>query len=158
MAAGTITPRPLSLAGRGGVGRARCDGRAGARLYWRFGGDDRSGGGAALQGDELARRIVDSLVDRQAEDVVLLDLTGLAAFADYFVIATATSERQIGALVDAVVDGAPGQRARREGGADGGWVLVEVGSVVAHLFSREQRVYYDLEGLWQRAHEVVRVQ
>jgi ribosome-associated protein len=114
-----------------------------------------------LEPSELARRIVDLLVDRQAEDVVLLDLTGLAAFADYFVIATATSERQIGALVDAVERGLAASRGpavRREGEAAGGWVLLEAGPVVAHLFSREQRAYYDLEGLWRRAHEVVRVQ
>ncbi|MBM4416570.1 MAG: ribosome silencing factor [Chloroflexi bacterium] len=117
----------------------------------------RSGGGA-LEGDEIARSLVDLLVDRQAEDVVLLDLAALAAFADYFVIATATSDRQMAALVDAVADGAPGQRIHREGDAAGGWVLLEVGVVVVHLFSREQRAYYDLEGLWQRAHEVVRVQ
>lgn len=114
-----------------------------------------------LQGSELAHHVVDVLVDRQAADVVMLDLTALSAFTDYFVIATSDNERQLGALVDSVegvVASMPDARCRQEGGLEGGWVLLDMGSVVVHLFSLEQRANYNLEGLWRRAQEVVRVQ
>lgn len=107
----------------------------------------------------LAHRLLDVLADRQAEDVVLLDLTTLTAFTDYFVIASGTSDRQLRSLVDAVMRAVPGLgRAEQEGDAAGGWVLLDCGGVVVHLFSAERRTYYDLEGLWSRAQEVVRIQ
>jgi ribosome-associated protein len=92
----------------------------------------------------------------------MLDLTSLSAFTDYFVIATSDNERQLGALIDAVeraaaeLDSKP--VARREGEPDSGWVLIDLGGVVVHLFSLEQRARYNLEGLWARAQEVVRIQ
>lgn len=114
----------------------------------------------APSGIELAHRLVDVIVDHLGENVVLLDLTGLAACADYFVIATADNERQMGAIIEAVDESAreAGLRAHSEGAPDSGWVLVEVSGVVVHLFSLEQRVRYDLESLWSHAREVVRVQ
>jgi len=114
----------------------------------------------SLQGSELAHHVVDLLVDRQASDVVMLDLTSLSTFTDYFVIATAGNERQLNALIETVDNDARAARlpVHQEGTADGGWVLMDLGTVVVHLFSLEQRAYYNLEGLWQRAQEVVRVQ
>ena len=115
-----------------------------------------------LQGSELAHHLVDVLVDRQAADVVMLDLTSLSAFTDYFVIATADNERQLGALIDAIESAmtsvAPDAALRQEGSTEGGWVLIDLGAVIVHLFSLEQRAHYNLEGLWRRAQEVVRVQ
>ena len=92
----------------------------------------------------------------------MLDLTSLSAFTDYFVIATADNDRQLNALVD-YVDRAcneldPPNPVRREGDAEGGWVLLDLGGVIVHLFSLEQRARYNLEGLWSKAQEVVRVQ
>ena len=102
-----------------------------------------------------------SLVDRQAADVVLLDLTELSAFADYFVIATVDNIRQSRAIVDIV-----GEKLREhgikmtfEGDPESGWILVDAGrGVFIHLFSLESRAYYNLEGLWSKAQEVVRIQ
>ena len=114
-----------------------------------------------LQGVELAHRAVELLVDRQAEDVVLLDLTSLNTFTDYFVIANSTNERQLRALAETLqiaMREEPDASWREEGTAASGWVLVDLGGVVVHLFSEDRRAYYDLEGLWQRAQEVVRVQ
>ena len=114
-----------------------------------------------LGGSELAHRVVDVLVDRQAADVVLLDLTSLAAFTDYFVIATADNERHMRALLDALgreLAVGDAVQSREEGQPASGWVLVDLGDVVVHVFTDERRAYYDLEGLWRRAQEVVRVQ
>ncbi|MBM4411390.1 MAG: ribosome silencing factor [Chloroflexi bacterium] len=108
-----------------------------------------------------ARMLVDVLVDRQAEDVVLLDLSNLAAFADYFVIATVDNIRQGRAVVDAVdaAVSADGGDVKAEGSGEDGWILIDCGAgVIVHLFSLEMRAYYNLEGLWSRAQEVVRIQ
>lgn len=109
---------------------------------------------------DVARRIVDLLADRQAQDIVLLDISRVAAFADYFVIASAVSPRQMDALVDILAkelgrDGV--DPLRREGAIDSGWLLLDYGAVIVHLFSPELREYYELEELWRAATPVVRV-
>lgn len=110
---------------------------------------------------QYAQTLLDVLVDRQASDVVLLDLTALSAFTDYFVIGTVDNIRQARAVTDTLTDTAQqlGHDARIEGSAEDGWILVDAGQgVFVHLFSLEARLYYDLEGLWHRAQEIVRVQ
>lgn len=118
------------------------------------------GGGIDLDGNELAHRIVDALVDRMVSDVVLLDLTSLFAFTDYFVIGTVDNVRQARAVIDGLDEFSheTATRSRPEGAPDSGWVLVDFGAVVVHLFSLEQRAYYDLEEMWSAAREVVHIQ
>ena len=110
---------------------------------------------------EYAHELLDILVDRQAEDVVLLDLTTLASFADYFVIATVDNIRQARAMIDTLGEAVRtrGGRMAAEGDPESGWVLIDADEgVYVHLFSIDARIYYNLEGLWHRAQEVVRVQ
>ncbi|MGE3856045.1 MAG: ribosome silencing factor [Dehalococcoidia bacterium] len=110
---------------------------------------------------ELAHELVDALVDRQAADVVLLDLTQLSAFADYFVIGTVDNIRQARAIVDVLGDKLKehGRKLQFEGDPESGWILIDAGrGVFVHLFSLEARAYYNLEGLWSKAQEVVRIQ
>ena len=109
---------------------------------------------------EVAQFIVDVASDNLAEDIVLLDLRGLAFFTDYFVIMSAESSRQIEALEEDLTQalkasGIP--RHRREGTPASGWVLLDFSNVIIHLFSPEEREFYDLEQLWSRAPQVVRV-
>jgi len=111
--------------------------------------------------DDVARRIVDVLADRQAADILLLDIRTVAPFADYFVIASAANPRQMGALVETLEkelrqDGVG--PSHQEGAIDSGWVLLDCGAVIVHLFSPELRVYYALEELWRDATQVVRIQ
>ena len=106
------------------------------------------------EASELARRIIDLLSDRQAEDVTLLDIGQVASFTDYFVIASAQNPRHLRALVDAVQTDLPKEGIKSlhtEGDPDSGWILVDFGDVIAHLMTPETRAYYNLEGLWQRA-------
>jgi ribosome-associated protein len=95
---------------------------------------------------------------RRAEDVVVLDLRGQTLVTDYFVICTGTSRVQIRALTEAIADGltdvAP--RGVREGDEDAGWVLLDYGDVVVHVFSPEARKFYRLERLWGEAQVVPR--
>ena len=110
---------------------------------------------------DIARRIVDLLADRQAEDVMLLDIRPVASFADYFVIATAVNNRQMRALIqliDSELREEDIKPLHREGGIDSGWILVDYGDIILHVFSPELRDYYALEELWKDATEVVRIQ
>ena len=109
---------------------------------------------AKIEPAELARRIVDFLSERQAEDVVLLDIHQVAPFTDYFVIATAQNPRHMDALISAFDKELAREGVgalHREGDSDSGWVLVDFGAVIVHVFTPEDRAYYNLEGLWGRA-------
>ena len=118
--------------------------------------------GVRLETLDLARSVVDSLVDGQGEDVLLLDISEVSIIADYFVIASVSSERQAKALIEAVTTQCKeslGTRPWRiEGEPSDGWVLIDYGGVVVHLFAPEARSYYDLEELWKASRVVVRVQ
>ncbi|HEY3080021.1 MAG TPA: ribosome silencing factor [Chloroflexota bacterium] len=110
---------------------------------------------------DLAQRIVDVASDRQAQDIVLLDISQIASFADYFVICSGTSERQLKAIVDNVVDTLEREgfhAVHTEGAPSSGWVLIDYGSVIVHVFAPEERDYYRLERLWGEAPTIVRVQ
>ena len=100
-----------------------------------------------------AHELVDLLVDRQAADVVLLDLTQLNAFADYFIVATVDNVRQARAIADLLTEHVKlhDHRIDFEGDPESGWLLVDAGEgIFVHLFSLESRAYYNLEGLWSR--------
>lgn len=99
--------------------------------------------------------------DKQAHDIVMLDLRGLTTIADYFVVCTAESERQLRAVANALDEeltesGAKGPRI--EGSSETGWVLLDFSDVIVHVFSPEQREFYRLERLWKQAQPVVVVQ
>ena len=97
--------------------------------------------------------------DRKAEDIVLLDLRPDTVIADFFVIATGTSDRQLRALTDYVREDVKEKLSLLpyaiEGKPESGWVLLDYGTVVVHLFSEDQREYYDIEGLWSKVASVL---
>lgn len=111
---------------------------------------------------EMAHRLVTFISDKKGADVVVLDLEGLTTLADYFVIASANSDRQLNAIADNIrVEGRKhfGRIPLRiEGKGENGWILIDYSDVIVHLFSPTARAYYDLEGLWQEANIVVRIQ
>ena len=124
--------------------------------------DEPTGAGQLADPQALARRIVELASDKQASDIVLLDIRSMSAVADYFVICTTMSERQMTAVVRDVADQLReegGSRPLRvEGKATSGWVLVDYGDVVLHVFGAEQRSFYQLEALWSAAVPLVRMQ
>ena len=111
---------------------------------------------------DLAHRVVDIAADRQAVDVVLLDIAKIATFADYFVVCSAASERQIDAIVRDTVEALRNEHGLRplrvEGRAASGWVLIDFGDVVEHVFGADRREFYKLEELWSAAIPLVRMQ
>ena len=92
---------------------------------------------------------------------MLLDARGVCSFADYFVICSGDSERQIQAIYDEI-----GHALKREGilprhhegTIDSGWFLIDFGDVIVHIFAATERDYYQLDRLWSRAVPVVRIQ
>jgi ribosome-associated protein len=104
--------------------------------------------------------VVEVASDKLAEDIVMLDLRRLAAFADYFIIMSAGSSRQMQALEEDLtqaLEEAGVTRFHREGTHASGWVLLDFSDVIVHIFGPEQREFYALEQLWARAPQVVRV-
>lgn len=117
--------------------------------------------GHALQIADIARLAVDEASATLAADVVLLDIRDISDFADYFVIATAATQRHLTELaerIEARVKSAGMSRNHREGKPEGGWVLIDFPGFIVHLFTDDTRRFYDLEGLWDAATEVVRIQ
>ena len=93
--------------------------------------------------------------DKKAEDIAILDLAGRTIVADSFVVMTGRSAIQTRSIAEAIVDAAEaaGLRPRTEGNADGGWILIDLGPVVAHVFTPDERQFYNLERLWGRVAE-----
>ena len=115
----------------------------------------------ALNSTESARRIVEVMVDKKATDVVLLDIHDLSIIADYFVICTASNSRLLGAIADAVdeqlgEEGVP--LLRREGKPDSGWILLDFGDIICHVFGPVEREFYRLERLWGTATRLLYVE
>lgn len=110
---------------------------------------------------ELPYAIVDSLEEKKGEDILLLDLRGVTEFCDYFVICTGTSDRMLDGLADDLVRNIKTShklKGQLEGNARDGWLLVDYGEVIVHLFSPDQRDYYALEDLWEDGKALVHIQ
>lgn len=109
---------------------------------------------------ELAHRIVEIASDKKGSDIVMLRTAELTSMADFFVICSGRSDRQVQALAGAILDELRDDGIRPlgiEGKASARWVLLDFGSVIVHVFAPEEREYYGLERLWSKATQVVRV-
>jgi ribosome-associated protein len=109
----------------------------------------------------FARRIVDLAADKKASDVVLIGVGELTTLADYLVICSGGSERQLGAIADGIVEGLKADEILpigREGLPGAHWVLLDYGAVIIHVFAPPERDYYGLEKLWSDAPTLLRVQ
>lgn len=101
---------------------------------------------------ELAIIAAKALDEKKGKEISALEITDLTTLADFFVIATGSSNTQINALCDAVEKALKEQAGEaplhREGHRDGTWVLLDYGCLAVHVFSQEAREFYDLERLW----------
>ncbi len=117
--------------------------------------------GRTLESAEIAKTIVDVASDKKASDIAMLDIRELSVIADYFVICTGSNPRQIQAIASAVEDKMAELRQHRrghEGSADSGWLLLDFGDVIVHIFGPMEREFYRLERLWSGAPTVVYLQ
>ena len=107
-----------------------------------------------LTGLELAEICARVALDTKAEELVVLDVRGLSSFTDYFVIMSGRSSRHVQGLAEAIEAELRSKRVsskHAEGLQEGLWVLLDFGDVVTHIFYKENRTFYDLEGLWHDA-------
>jgi len=118
-------------------------------------------GGEGLNPTELAHKVIGLVEEKQAEGIVLLDLRKVSIIADYFVICSAASKRQTQAILATLREEIKKEGVlplHIEGEADSGWLLIDFADVIVHIFSPEQRAFYQLEELWQHAPMVVKIQ
>ena len=104
--------------------------------------------------------MVDVIANKKAANILTLDMRKITPLADYYILCDGTSARQIRAICDELLEKlkwAGTRVAKAEGTPESGWVLIDFGSVIVHVFSPEQRAYYQLEELWQNAPIVVRM-
>jgi ribosome-associated protein len=115
-----------------------------------------------LESVDLAREVVNTIADKKGSDIVLLDIRRVSLLADYFVICSGASERQVRAIMDEILEKMKKEAGiiplNVEGVPSSGWVLVDYGGVIVHIFAPRLREYYSLEKLWGEARMVVRVQ
>ena len=93
----------------------------------------------------------DSLLDSKAEDILNLDVKGISSFADQIIIATANSNRHAKSVSEKLVDKLKQDKIHIigvDGKVESGWILVDCGSIVINIMKKEEREFYDLEGLW----------
>jgi len=113
-----------------------------------------------LESENLARTIMDLAVAKLSEDVLLLDIRQVSMIADYFVICSGASERQVQAIYEDILARLKEMGIRplhSEGTATSGWILMDYSSVIVHIFLPQMRRYYNLEQLWKDARTVVRI-
>ncbi len=107
---------------------------------------------AAYTSEELLERIMKSLDDDKAEDVVQIDLRGKSSIGDYMVVASGRSTRQVSAMAEKMVEKLKaeyGLISKIEGKDAGDWVLIDTADVIVHIFRPEVREFYQLEKMWQ---------
>ena len=122
---------------------------------------NRSKEALVLESTEVAQIIADVAVDKKASDVVVLDIREQSVIADYFVICTGSNPRQIQAIASAIEERLEQLSISThgyEGDARTGWMLLDAGDVIIHIFGPMEREFYRLERLWSGAPSVVYMQ
>lgn len=111
-----------------------------------------------MESKELMTLAVKALEDKIGEDIRVLNIGGVSSIADYFVIATGNSSTHVHSLADAVEEKLEKEAGESvlnaEGYQNADWVLLDYGNVIVHIFSKEQRLFYDLERIWKDGVEI----
>ena len=101
---------------------------------------------------DIVKKAVAALEDKKAEDIKVIDIHEVSSIADYFIIANGSNQNQLSAMQDAVDEAMykSGLHARQiEGNQNSTWILIDYNDVIVHLFSKEDRLFYDLERIWK---------
>ncbi len=108
----------------------------------------------------ISRLVFDAIANKQARDILLLDVSKVTSLADYFILCTADSERQLQAISDHVQELLyyKGETIRKQQGtSDSGWVILDYGFIIIHIFTPETRRYYELEKIWKGANTLIKM-
>ncbi|QNM05795.1 ribosome silencing factor [Qiania dongpingensis] len=104
------------------------------------------------QSKKMASIVYNALSDKKGQDVTIIDISEVSCLADYFIIANGENSNQVQAMIDNVeeeMDKAGYQCSQREGYQAAKWILLDYKDVVVHVFSKEDRRFYDLERIWR---------
>ena len=107
--------------------------------------------------DNNVKLIISKLDDKQAEDIRVININEISTIADYFVIANAKNSQHLNAIVDDVLDELAKEGIHEisiEGNYTSGWVLIDFGDIILHVFDRENRLFYNLEKMWKDGKEM----
>lgn len=106
--------------------------------------------------DDRALKCAELALEKKAFAVKVLDIRGISTIADYLVLASGTSDKQVIAIADSIRTGLKkyGKVIDVEGAKEGKWVVIDYGDVIVHVFLEELRAYYDLDDLWGHARQV----
>ena len=107
--------------------------------------------------EEQVKVAFQALEEKKAEDIRVIDIRGISTIADYFIVASGSNQSQLQAMEDSV-----GQKMREigmakpkvEGNRNSTWILMDYGDFIVHIFSEEDRLFYDLERIWTDGREV----
>ena len=105
-----------------------------------------------MQTIDLVKKIVEALEDKKAEDITVLDIGEVSSIADYFIIANGNNANQLTAMEDAVDEAmyTNGEHQKQvEGTGNSTWILMDYQDIIVHLFSKEDRQFYDLDRIWR---------
>lgn len=105
-----------------------------------------------MDSKELTRIAVKALEDKKGEDIKIIDIHEVSVLADYFIIADGSNSSQVQAMADHVQEElfkAGGECRQIEGYQSANWILMDYGDIIVHVFSREDRLFYDLERIWR---------
>ena len=111
--------------------------------------------------EELARFATEIVSDSFASDILLLSISNKSAFTDFMIILTVDSSRQMSAVAEDLeieMKSKGINKFRKEGAANSGWVVVDFGDIVVHLFGKDEREYYALDDIWSEAQQLLRIQ
>lgn len=100
---------------------------------------------------EMAKAAVRALSEKKAEDIRIIDISEISPLADYFVIASGSNSNQLQAMTDAVDEELTkaGHTVRQvEGNRNSSWILMDYNDIIVHVFSKEDRLFYNLERIW----------
>lgn len=110
------------------------------------------------QSKEMVKIAAEALSEKKGEDIKIIDIENVSVIADYFVLASASNTNQAQALVDNVEEKlfkAGYECRQKEGNSSSTWVLLDFGDMIVHVFSKEDRLFYDLERIWRDGKTIV---
>ncbi|MGO4961073.1 ribosome silencing factor [Jeotgalibaca porci] len=107
-----------------------------------------------MKSEEILEVVVRAADDKLAENIVVMDVRGLTSIGDYFVVMNGRNERQMGAIAEGITQSVHKNKIplkNQEGKDSGNWTLIDLSDVIVHIFSNDERSYYNLEKLWSDA-------
>ena len=111
------------------------------------------------QAKEMARIAYEALSEKKGEDIKVIDISGISVLADYFIIADGSNRNQVQAMADSAEEalGKAGYDAKQiEGYQSANWILMDYKDIIVHVFSKEDRAFYDLERIWRDGKQITK--